>query len=809
MQPLENRQGKAMKEWLRASEVRNLENCSIRTIRKRIDAGKYTETRKVKSDKGGRGGIEWEVHISALSDATQTAYVHSIPAESIRMDLLTHLHPLAHAEAVRKINGEPDPAAASLSSLYNKVGNTPLPGPSSRVGRVDCAQGPDLKNMEDERVGRLAAMVHEAECPPHGTRKKDWVAHVAVKYEVNPATVWRNIKKYKEYGLAGLRHGNARTVLKKKRFSWTPDAVDYWRGLWLKRAHRKMSGSELYRHLKDEARRRGWKIAGYPAAMKLLREENSKALVAYSRGGIRALDNALAPILRRYNDLPPFYIIVGDQHKFDLWVMDDETGELFRPEGYLWQDLRTRIWYGAAIGRRYDSKMIGLSLRMGCRLWGRPAAIYTDNGKPELSDYITSVIQTITRMGITVKSETAGDAPDIEEMSNEDAECINPVASEQIHRKAIVRNAKAKMIESSFHFLEDILRNRFRVPGSVKTLGGDETENEVDQAEIDRLARERKLLTFREFGKILFQALDYYNQERHHRGVHAEWDWRPKPAHTAPMDVLKQCCAAGWRPTWADPHELDSAFLSRANRGGRVVQRGRIFFKNGPCHVYESDDLLPHDGRRLEVRYDAMDPSWIMCFTAGGRYVCTATPVIYGSMVDPELTERLIHHKRGATQAVIEQYKDLTMTAPELLADGDLLPSERPEAIHGPGKQALLEARKEPEPENPMDVAQELADRESEAEAEARRKAEADAQAQAELDAEIARREAEMAADAATPKRPVFQNSVDRYEWCVGVLSEGGRLDGEDVEWMGRYEAEMSAEDAAFIKMRREAMEGK
>ena len=33
----------------------------------------------------------------------------------------------------------------------------------------------------------------------------------------------------------------------------------------------------------------------------------------------------------------------------DDWVVDEDMGEVLRPEGYFWQDLRTRCLYGGVM----------------------------------------------------------------------------------------------------------------------------------------------------------------------------------------------------------------------------------------------------------------------------------------------------------------------------------------------------------------------------------------------------------------------------------------------------------------------------
>jgi len=185
---------------------------------------------------------------------------------------------------------------------------------------------PDISKdtLQDPRVSRLVQMVQEAQAVPKGMGKREWVEAVSVKYDCGVRTVYRYLKRYQKKGLSGLVHTKA---TKDQPKAWTPEAVDYWVGLCLKKAHRKVSRDVLYEILVQEARKRGWKVGSYRSANWWYRKKVTPQLLALQRGGNRALDNKLPPVLRDYSDLKPFEILVGDQHRFDLI----SGAELLRP----------------------------------------------------------------------------------------------------------------------------------------------------------------------------------------------------------------------------------------------------------------------------------------------------------------------------------------------------------------------------------------------------------------------------------------------------------------------------------------------
>ncbi|MCD8491019.1 MAG: hypothetical protein LRY51_03490 [Geovibrio sp.] len=85
-------------------------------------------------------------------------------------------------------------------------------------------------------------------------------------------------------------------------------------------------------------------------------------------------------------------------------------------------------------------------------------------------------------------------------------------------RLARVRNAKSKMIEGTFRYLEKMLIDN-GLPGYVHTLGGNAEENDIDDKEVQRLLEAGKLPTFTEFCTAFIRVCDIYNRRKHHKGL--------------------------------------------------------------------------------------------------------------------------------------------------------------------------------------------------------------------------------------------------------------------------------------------------
>jgi len=620
--------------------------------------------------------------------------------------------------------------------------------------------------IHDDRVMGQARMVQEAENVPAGQSRTKWVKEVAAKHGYTVQHLYRCIKRYNKCGLAGLMH---KKNTKGKARTWDPEAIAFWVGTCLKKENRKIDKKDIYDGLVIEAHQKEWRIGSYASALWWFNKSATPQFLALQRGGVRALDNTLPPVLRDYSDLEPFELLVGDQHRFDFWVVDDDTGEVFRPEGYFWQDLCTRNWYGGAVAKRYDSMLMGLALRIGIRRLGLFKGIYTDHGKPEESRYIMSILKHIRALGIVV-GETI-DAP----LGGEDAELVNPLAiMPGTHVKAIVRNAKAKMIEGRFGTFENVLRSKFRLPGSVKRLADLQEYREVDHNEAMALAEAGKLPTFREFVVIMYKAMDYMDQDKPHRGVLREWGWTPKPKQATPMQCLEMHYKNGWRPTRLSEEATDLIFLPEAPQP-RTVDRGRILFRN---EKYECDAIVDMSGKKVTIQYDPLDIEWVFVFHEG-RFIGQANLVEYSSMKDQKLASRKIEEKRRIRKAFLLEYRKLTTVALDMRQYSEVPQAERV-AAKVKAERGLRNAEKEAERELYRERTQE------------------------ELDAEVRALEVQslkfkVQRPKPLPERPVyFMSDLTRYEWCTNYEMAGGQLQQDDVIFKAGYEARMSSDQREY-----------
>lgn len=704
----------------------------------------------VEENGNGRGGKTKKYGISAFPADVQETLVHK---EGVNPEMLPMLKPSAAAIMIDQYHGTDKLFQGSMADTY-----LTLLKPSERKG-YDKETAICEQDLTDPRICKILKILREVDAIPRNWEggKRKWIESVAMRHEVGWQTVYKWMKKYEAKGIAGLRH--TKSYAEEARV-WTPEAIDFWVSLCGKREHRGANHRDLYNNcLIIEAHRREWKIGGYESANWWFDKKWNPCLEALQRGGMRALDNILPPILRDYSDLAPFQILVGDQHRFDRWVMDEETGEVFRPEGYLWQDLRTRTIYGAAVDKKYDAWLIGLALRIGVAYYGAFHSIYTDNGKPELSRFLTSILANLNAHGMAWEKteELVVDLLDVD--PEEIAPCCLMPGT---HRKAIVKNAKAKMIEGTFHRLEQIMASVMMLPGQTKKMSDDIHWQDVDHQEAMKLAAQGKLLTSREFALAMYRACNYYNNNKTHRGVLAEWSWKPKPKEVTPRDCLRACYNEGWRPKMMSNDAADLLFLARDTR---IINKGQISLNN---EFYVADALIELHKERVDIRYNPMTYAEVHVYVAG-KYLCTAYPVVRSSMVDDDLTSQKIAEKRERRRRFAEEFKKISSVAPDFRQYSTVPEAERVAALIGTEKKQRAIENKMANKQIPQE--------------------EFDAKVQA---LEVLNRiPAKTSKPLAGPRPSFWLSDADRHQWCM-LASVDGTITEEDSAWMKNHEALMT-----------------
>lgn len=614
-----------------------------------------------------------------------------------------------------------------------------------------------LASGTDAKVRRNRMIYSMAQKRPVTTTKAIWYQSIATKFGISIQSVYRIVTSMEgEDPQDPKKKMNAKTLS-----SWDPDAIAFMQGYYLKAIKEVGDCSRItaFRAVQVEAEKHGWKIGSRSSAYGHL-NSLSPLLEIHARGGNRALDNYFY-ILRDLDALQPFQIIVGDQHIFDWWVKDDK-GNVFRPQCYLWIDMCTRMIYGIAFDRKYNSSTVKMALHMGMKRFGKFSCTYNDNGKPEISKAMNEIFHDINSYGMETahlselyrsgKNYIVTDAD-----GNPVSIADSPEDWEKQHRRifAQVKNAKAKPIERYFRSLEKILDD-MALPGKVKALSLNAAEEE--QAALRLKKQEAHLLTIDEFIVTVISALETYEVRKH------------ASLRMSPRDKLMEKYNRGWRPVYINETEVDFIFLQRAKR---KVNRGRILIEGVSFvgdemqttedgEIDQESGIFQFEGMALEVRYNPKDLDTAYAITPAGKI-----KPLYRSkeflMLDEDDAQEAMSWKRRQMKAVRDAYKRLTSGIGGIV-------------LQSAAAQQIQEAKKLQKAERPKIEIKELKDRLAD------------------------KREQQTHYQKHIKKfRPTaWESDSKRYGWCLDAVIQGFELSDADRQFMQTYDARMDDGERAY-----------
>lgn len=695
--------------YLSTAQAAALLGVSARTVQLKIKNNELTCVKK------GRG---YQVPLNALPQAAQVEYIKSVDKKELTEKDIADLAP----EAQMACN------SAKIS-----------------VGLENLAREKRDKHQRDLEIWQTI------QGKPPSVPMIRWAERLSAIYGVSEKSIYRIAKQFTEKGVSRAGRGTS---------SWDPEAVTFLQGYYLKAIREVGDCTKLsaYRAVKEKAQIEGWQIGSRSSAYHHL-SNLSPLLETYSRGGNLALDNYFY-ILRDLDSLDPMQVIVGDQHRFDWWVKDDD-GSIIRPECYLWIDMCTRMPYGIAFDRKYSSQTVKLSLHMGMLRFGKFGTTYNDNGKPELSKAMNEVIAELQSYGMGNEDiSNMYKSPDGYVVTDDDDNVLSLAKTPEDWKRenrrlfAKVKNAKAKPIERFFRTYEQVLVDS-GIPGRIKSLTATAPEEEEAKKRLKK--QEKDLLTYTEFIVAAITALETYETRTH------------QSLKMSPRDKLMQKYKAGWRPTFINEVEVDFIFLNRSRRKvnrGRILIEGTSFVgeeiktrKNG--QLDESVGIQQYEGKVLQVRYNPHDLEKAYAIAPDGSVRPLYRARHYEMLNDGDASDAM-QWKRRQMAAVKEAYSRLTSGIAGLTVTT---------AAH----KSISDAAKAQQNELPK-------------------------LKQAEMDKLMEDRRAEQ--KKITRMRPVaWESNQKRYQWCLDSVIQGYSLSAQDKTFMRTYNEGMSDEERAYWNM--------
>lgn len=332
-------------------------------------------------------------------------------------------------------------------------------------------------------------------------------------------------------------------------------------------------------------------IPGYHSFYRKVQRDILYGVKVLGREGEKAFDDKCGPYIRRvYDDLRSNEWWIADNHTFDVFIRDPD-GTLYRPHLTAFLDARSGIFTGWYITRNPCSDATLIALRAGILSKGLPENIYVDNGREFLNHDIG---------GLGHRQRKKKEGVELHEP---------PGVFKRLGismTNAIVRNAKAKIIERRFRDVKDHLSKLFET-----YTGGTVLEK---PERLKYVLKKDAVYTEAEFKEIVEQLIEWhFNLEPYNGAVTAD---RGK----AKLDVFHEHLT---RQRKAAPEEL-SLMLMRSSRIQTVGRRGvHLDIAGGRIDYWNDDFVQLMQKEKVYYRYDPEDLSEIRVYDLEDKFIMT------------------------------------------------------------------------------------------------------------------------------------------------------------------------------------------
>lgn len=407
---------------------------------------------------------------------------------------------------------------------------------------------------------------------------------------ISKGILYRKKKALKADDLAGLLDN--RGAWKKGTSSIPEEAWQCFLSFYLDEAQHPIKA--CYEYTEMWLQREAPQLLPLPAYASFYRKVQTaipKPLEIMGREGMKAFRDRCAPYIRRtYEGMASNEWWIADNHTFDVQTKG-ENGSIHRLYLTAFFDARSGIFTGCYVTDAPSSQATLIALRKGIIKYGIPENIYVDNGREFLTFDVGG-------LGHRQKKSTKDKfAP--------------PPVFERLGIKmtnAIVRNAKAKIIERRFRDVKDRLSRLFPT-----YTGGNVVERPERLKQV--VKNKDNIPTDYEFTQAVEDILTYYMNEKPYSGaVRAD---SGKSRMQVYREQLKEKRVAS---------ELDlNLMLMRSTRSQKVGRRGVHLTVEGEKIDYYNDELiLNHFGKSVYCRYDPEDISAVRIYDLDDNYIMTA-----------------------------------------------------------------------------------------------------------------------------------------------------------------------------------------
>lgn len=364
----------------------------------------------------------------------------------------------------------------------------------------------------------------------------------------------------------------------------------------------------------------------FPSASTFYRHIDSdikESLKILGREGEKAFTDRYTPFIRReYKNMESNEWWIGDTHTFDVISSDGKLNHRLYIVAFM--DARSGIFVGWHIMNQPSSQATLTALRKAILRYGIPKNIYVDNGR----EFLT---KDVGGLGHRQKKSTKNEfrAPPVIERLG-----INMT-------NAIVRNAKAKIIERRFRDIKDGLSRLF------DTFTGGNIAERPEKLKNVLKGKQGIIHTDKEFIAIVNELIEnYFNYEVYNGSVSGD---KGKIKLQVYEDNLKVKRVAS---------EGDlNLMLMRSSRKYKVGQRGvHMIIAGERIDYWNSEFIDNYINKEVYYRYDPDNLSSIRVYDLEDRYLMTV-PADNEAILEYGASQEDIKNAMGKTGAHPKEVK--------------------------------------------------------------------------------------------------------------------------------------------------------
>ena len=523
-------------EYLTVPEYAELRGCSRQNVLTLIKNGKLVAEKTEGALGGGTGGISYRIPLAACEPKVQKKYINR----------------------QKKLNPPPPEPKPKLQAVTLEE--------MSREERQEVAK---WKNILDEWKE------YREMGGPKKERDEEFVDYISKKYpefHFSVRILQRQAQALREKGEAALI--DRRGKHKNHHRAIPPEVFDIFSSYYLDESQKTVA--KCMRMTETWIRHEGKEAEYLPlAASNTFTREIMRsippAVVVYCRQGEKALKDKMLPFIRRKYDEADFYsndIWVCDNHTFDVFVNDGEHKKPVRVYLTAFQDVRSRKFMGWYVTMNPCSDATLIALRRGIEKYGIPKQILSDNGREFLTFDIGG------RGFRKAAATTEHEAPTI----------LDNLGIE--FRTAMVRNARAKIIERAFRDVKEDFSRMFE-----GYTGGTIMERPERLKKTGKDAENFTMLP--EFVQFVDKYIEGIFNKHKHNGVGMR--------ERNPDQVYADCLV---EKRVATTDQLNLMML-RNTRMQKVGREGVFLKLHGQKIPYNSQELnFYHFGEKVYLRYD-------------------------------------------------------------------------------------------------------------------------------------------------------------------------------------------------------------